>query len=1340
MDLTKRLTSDFCKLTVLLWGMLLACPAAIGANYSFTRIASNEGLSEQCVKSIVQDHWGFLWFGTKNGLNRWDGRQVKRYDVDDLERGCGNHNISALYEDADHRLWAGTDRGVYIMDPMSERFTLFDVSTDEGVQIKNWIAQITGDSQGCIWVVSPNEGAFRYNPQTGHMSMYRTAKDATSPHLHNPECMLVRQNGDIWLGTNGAGLFRLDQKTGQLWQMLEDRDGHSLSGKNIYVMAEQGDWIIVGEHEGMLMKYNPTTNVLTEVQAPNVHYKVIRTLAVDGDDLFVGTQDGLYIVNEHQGRETIIRENDFVPSGLTDNLIYSLYLDRDRGLWVGTMMSGACYLPRHGMQFTSYLPMGTPSSLHSKRLRDLLRVSDGDVWISDEEGGLSIFHSATQTIEQVPVTIYKGGSNRLGLMELGDDVWSGIFKNGLDIVNKHSHRITHYSPEQLGLGVEGSVYAMLCDSRGNIWLGTGNGVYRHSGGMRFTRVDALPDIFTQDLAEDGDGQIWIATMGSGVFRLDPQTLRTEHFYYEEGSTEGISSNGISSITVGKDKSLWFSTDRGGICMYSPQTKAWTRYSKADGLPDDVAYKILEDRKGRLWFGTNQGLVRFEPQSRQVLVYRSNNGLLGNQFNYKSAAKAADGLFLFGGTSGLISFQPRLADADSTSQHVFITNLRVNEADVRPGEGGILKTNILHTREITLPYDVASIGFDLSTLNFSGTESRFLEYQMGGLTNEWTTTQTGRDISYSQLQPGKYTFRVRPVGDPDHLTELHITVRHPWWSSIPAKIVYFLLAALLAYVVYRLIQRRQAETMKAREAHFREEQDKELLQAKINFFTDITHEIRTPLTLINGSVENLKDISIEDNALKKNIGAIEKNTRRLLNLINQLLDFRKVESNSMQLSFVNIDFGQLLQSIVARFEPTISGMHKTISLDLKDDDLRLQADQEAVTKIVSNLLNNARKYSETFIQVTARNDGDRMELRVTNDGDQIPAEKAEAIFQPFTRLDDTHNQPGSGLGLPMARSLAELHGGSLAIDTRSEYNEFVLTLPLKQQLTQPQPLAEREESIFLQDDHASAELSAPLTAKEAPGVSQLHTVLIVEDNEEVLSMIAEGLQKHYNVLRSKNGLQGLHKAQNEHVDLIVTDVMMPEMDGLEMTRRLKEDVETSHIPIIMLTAKQTLDNRLEGLRAGADAYIEKPFSFAHLLTQLETLLTNRQRERESFIKKPYLPVQSNGISKVEEQFISKITELIIQHIRQPEFNVEQLASEMCMSRSSLHRKIKEVSDMTPIDFIRLIRLKKAAELIRERGYRANEVCEMVGINSPSYFIKLFQKQFGMTPKEFANQKE
>lgn len=471
-------------------------------------------------------------------------------------------------------------------------------------------------------------------------------------------------------------------------------------------------------------------------------------------------------------------------------------------------------------------------------------------------------------------------------------------------------------------------------------------------------------------------------------------------------------------------------------------------------------------------------------------------------------------------------------------------------------------------------------------------------------------------------------------------------------------------------------------------------------------------------------------------VQKNIGAIEKNTKRLLNLINQLLDFRKVNSNGITPNFTNINLGELVTGIVERFEPTINRMHKTISLDIKDDGIVLQADREAVTKILSNLLNNARKYSETFIQVTVAASGDRLTVRVVNDGQKIPAEKAGEIFKPFTQLDTTHTQSGSGLGLPMARSLAEMHNGTLELDTASEYNEFVLVLPLRQdhvididgEAPQPQMSADPSLENYAEETHVS------------PGSTKGYTILVVEDNEEVMGMIADGLAPHYSVLTAKNGVQGLAKAHREHVDLVVSDVMMPEMDGLEMCRRLKEDIETSHIPVVMLTAKRTLDNRLDGLRAGADAYIEKPFSFVHLLTQVETLLLNRKRERESFVKKPYLPVQSSGISKVDEQFISRITELITKNIRSPEFNVEQLASEMCISRSSLHRKIKEVSDMTPIDFIRLIRLKKAAELIREKGYRANEVCEMVGINSPSYFIKLFQKQFGMTPKEFAQKKD
>ena len=441
---------------------------------------------------------------------------------------------------------------------------------------------------------------------------------------------------------------------------------------------------------------------------------------------------------------------------------------------------------------------------------------------------------------------------------------------------------------------------------------------------------------------------------------------------------------------------------------------------------------------------------------------------------------------------------------------------------------------------------------------------------------------------------------------------------------------------------------------------------------------------------------------------------------------------------MTLSYTNFNVCKMMSDIVDRFEPAINSLHKLITLDLKEDDVMLQADREAFTKIISNMLNNARKYSESFVQVELSLEDDKLKVAVINDGAKIPADKAEKIFKPFVRLDGTHQVSGSGIGLPMARSLAEMHGGTLNVDTSSEYNKFVLKLPLVQKGVVVTTEPTHEEPML----HEDLLTSQNMFADENLSVdkSKEYTVLVVEDNAEVAQMVAEKLAKEYNVLTAENGEDGLDKLAKNHIDIVVSDIMMPVMDGLQMTQKIKTNIETSHIPVILLTARQTLESNIEGLRSGADAYIVKPFSITHLLTQVQTLLENRKRERESFVHRPYLPSSKSSINKADENFLKKMTDLIVAHINQPEFNVEQLAAALCMSRSSLHRKIKDVSNLTPVDFIRLVRLKKAAELIRNNNYRVSEVCEMVGISSPSYFIKLFHKQFGMTPKEFADKKD
>ncbi len=1297
-------------------------------SYLFTHLDVRQGLPENCVKSIVQDKWGFMWFGTKNGLGRYDSNGIKCYSVDDKLLGVGNHNVSALYAAPDGNLWVGTDKGVYIFNPYDETFSFFNVETGNGHSITDWISQIESDKDGNVWIISPMEGAFRYNMLKKTLTQYKTAYEKPA-YKNNPQCMCVRENGEVWIGTNGAGLFLYDKNRDDLTQYVRDDTGYSVAEKNVYVMCNFGNKLIVGEHEDKLLAFDLAAKRFTEINS-QAHYKVIRALLYDGINLYIGTNEGLFIINR-KGEETHVSENHALPYSLSDNVVMSMYMDNDKGLWLGTNFGGVNYMPRTGIFFRDYVPTNLSNSFNGRRVREMATDANGKVWISSEDGMLNVYNPTTHTFELIDTPKYDGGTTRLGLMADGDKMWSGVFKNGLDVIDINTKRIAHYTPSDLNIE-EGSVYALYKDSKGRIWLGSGNGVYIKTDGMKFAQVETLPLFFVQDIAEDRYGNIWIATMGNGAFCYNPQTGR--HVNYSESTMRGnsISSNSISSITFDKKGNIWFSTDRGGICKYDLTTKQFSSYSKDDGLPDDIAYKILEDEDGYLWFGTNHGMVRFDEEKKNVTVYNNSYGLSGDQYSYKSATKVGNGDFIFGKVDGIVMFNPHLAKRNNNNKKVFITNVNVNNEEIKPAKRGILSKNILFADEIRLPHDFSNLSFCVSSVDFSSIENNNYEYMLSGVDKTWVKSKNHEgNILYSRLQPGTYTFKIRREGCKDNVTELRIVVAHPWYTSLLAIIIYVLIAAACGYYLYRVWQKKQLRRLAFREQQYRDITDKEILNSKINFFTNITHEIRTPLTLINGSLENIMSEKVDNPKVSKNLAAIGNNCERLLDLANQLLDFRKLNTNTMTLYFTNVDISAMLRGIIKRFEPEITRGHKKVSLDMEDENLTVPIDREAVTKIISNLLNNARKYSETFISIHVEKLEDDVEIVVINDGEKIPDNKAEEIFNPFVQLDKTNSMGGSGMGLSLARSLAELHSGKLEVDVSSEYNKFVLRLPMHQ-----------ENIIHMDEEQREVDLgtSVPSDAEQIElsndGNQKEYTILIVEDNAELLQMLNEKLEETYNTITVPNGKEAIRKLENSHVDIIISDIIMPVMNGLEMTRELKSNIEFNHIPIILLTAKNTIENHIEGLKAGADAYVDKPFKFTYLLAEIETILENRRRERESFLHKPYIPVQNTNINRQNEEFLRKMSELIIANIKSPDFNVERLGADMCMSRSSLHRKIKEVSDLTPIDFIKLIRLKKAAELIQEYDYRTNEVCEMVGINSPSYFIKLFQKQFGMTPKEFS----
>lgn len=1313
-----------------LCSLLLSVPsvkAQADSKFYFTHINGENGLSASNVKTILQDSYGFMWFGTKNGLNRYDGTSVLQLNCDDQIAGTGNHNISALYEDKDRKLWVGTDRGIYIYDPAMDIFTRLRPESPDKITPDNWVAEILADSAGYVWALIPDQGLFRFSG-TEEVSHYPIT-DKTNFKNESPECMAVNEKGEVWVGTSGVGLYKYNPEKDSFEQYLVDRNGKSLANKNIMSICFQDDAIVLAIHEGELFKYDICTNELTTIPFPGERKTFLRDVVCFGDELWVGSHHGLFILNEKKKSMLHLKEDLMRSFSLSDNIIYSIYKDTQGGIWIGTMFGGINYLPNHRLSFDKYVPGSDGHSLNTKRIRGLAEDENGCIWIGTEDNGMNVLNSSTGKVRQVYDNV-PGHLITLCVRHYGNRIYSGLFKQGMNEIRLPDEQIRCLSEEELGID-EGSVYDFMIDSKGRKWIGTGWGLYMAEPNKKYHRVDAIGYNWAFCIMEAKDGTIWVASMGNGVWRCKPESGIYRNYVYEGGKKNTLSSNSVSSIMQDSKGNIWFSTDRGGICRYNEEQDDFTSFGIEEGLPDDVCYDILEDRHSNLWFGTNKGLVRFNPESKDISVFTNKDGLLGNQFNYRSALKASDGKFYFGGVDGLISFDPDTPDEDRPLPPVYISKFSIYNKEVTVhSPNSPLKQCIVHTSEIELPYDQSNISFDIAMLSYSTMETNQYYYRMLPLDKEWIRAASNKNISYAKLPPGKYIFQVKAThhaskSEPS-TRSLTVVILPPWWLSVWAYVLYVLTVILILFCWFFWYKRRKERQMEERQKLFEIEKEKELYESKVDFFTEIAHEVRTPLTLINGPLEAIQEEDIPEAKKKKYISVIVQNTKRLLELTGQLLDFQKIGANKLFMKFESVDITALLRGIVIRFEVTFNLNNKELILKLTEEEIWAAVDKEAITKIVSNLLNNALKYASKCIQVELEKDESYFTIRVISDGNKIPEEVCQYIFEPFYQMEKGGApKNGVGIGLSLARSLASLHKGTLSLDTTYEKeNVFVLTVPLNKEGISLENSKTVQKDIVELDEETSVE-------------TDMHgyTLLLVEDNESMLAFISERLRESFTVETAKNGAEAIEVLKSSHIDLIISDIMMPVMNGYQLCREIKSDIELSHIPVIFLTAKNDLESKINGLKYGAEAYVEKPFSFDYLKEQILSLLNNRRREREAFSKRPFFSVDNMQMNKADEEFMNKVIRIIEDNITDDNFGVEKMADILCMSRSSLLRKIKTIFNLSPLDFIRLIRLKKAAEYIQEGKYRMGDICYMVGINSPSYFSKLFLKQFGMTPKDF-----
>ena len=1309
------------RIFVLLFAFLFFSFNGLASGYHFLRIDAENGLSNNSVKSVCQDSQGFIWFGTLNRLNRYDGISFSVYDCYDSDIQRGNNNISAIFEDADRTLWLGTDKGVFRHDPVTEKIASFDVATANGVCIVDWVADIRQDEDGNVWIVVPNQGLFRYNPVEQKLSFYTVVKDFKLS-LNAPQCIFIGADGKIWVGSTNEGLFLYNHLEDNFIQYAgNESEGVSLEGKWIYSICEDNDYIYLGIHSGGLFQFDKRKKSFSEFKIPELSNSPINCMTMLSDnELWIGTHIGIYIVDVQTGKTENIQENSEDNHSLSGNTVNKIYKDKEGGIWIGTNTGGISYLPNRTSLFERYYPTQEQHSIKSKYIKEVKEDRKGNIWIGTDDAGISMFNPQTKEFS----TIGSSQHNKVwGLLAVGSDIWAAYFNLGLGVIQETGSRIRYYSPSEIGLDEE-NIQVLYEDRKGRVWAGTTWGVcVMNDYSMKFRQMKEFGLCFVFDIIEDKDGYIWIATMGSGVFQYNPVNESITHYTSESGS--GLSSNSVSCITEDHQGRLWFSTDRGGLVSFDKATNSFKSYSVKDGLPDDVTYKVLEDRKHNLWFGTNKGLVRFNPQTNNIRVFTRQEGLLSNQFNYKAALASSNGRFYMGNQKGLIAFNP-----DDFHENKFIPPIHITKMYVSNTElAYTLTQNILYTKKVRLKHNQSNVTFEFASLSFVAPQSNRFAYKMQGVDHDWIYTAKNNSVSYAGLSPGKYTFMVKGSNNDgvwnNDGTSLEIEISPPWWMSGTAYLLYFIFSALIAGVAFVQGKRFYKKKSEERQRLFEVEKERELYEAKVNFFTDIAHEIKTPVTLINGPLEAIMTEEIPTESMRRNLSLIDKNAKNLLELTNQLLDFRRINNHKLLMRFRRINVSQLLKDILSSYKPQFGQLSKQVIYNIAETEIYAIIDKDSLTKILNNLLSNAVKYSDEMINISLSTDKSHFLFVVSNDGALIPADAQSKIFEPFFQYRPTDKKvEGSGIGLSLAHSLTELHNGELAFSTEQQLNTFTLKIPLLQEVSNIEETLDPEVST-------QSESPAPQHGDERK------TVLVVEDNADLLGFIIDGLSKDYSVEHATNGIEAMKVLEQKNVDIVVSDVMMPEMDGLELGEYIKSNIEHSHIIVVLLSAKNDTQSKIKAFKIGVDAYIEKPFSFQYLQARLDSLLENRQRIIELFLQKPFVPVQQSGMNKAEESFLNQLVSIINNNMADSDFNVERLADLSNMSRSSLHRKMKATVNSTPTDFINYMRMQKAAQLLQEGGFRVKEVCYLVGVQSQSYFIKLFQKQYGVTPKEYEN---
>lgn len=1327
----------------------------------------NEGISQLSVMTIYQDSRGYLWFATKNGLNRFNGKEYKIYHREDgNEQSLSNNSVTSITEDQEGFLWVGTSNGLNRIDLNTNEIKRYNLETN-GL-VANSISTVYTDRSGCLWV-GTWEGLNRYNREGDHFEYIPIEDDTERAMIVT---LLEDSSGRFWIGTRNKGLLLCDHQMNLISQFTSESKNMPLNNNNITSIYEDDKkQIWVGCKNSGLNKINLRDNEVTSYTNLNsgLSNNSVRCIIEWQGKLLIGTFDGIFDLDKATERIVKVAGYDDINKSLSHYSVYCFCVDRDETLWVGTFAGGVNYLNKFTNRFVLHKPQ-EELNIRTGIYGAITYESPEDLWIATEGYGLLNYNRRTNESHYYlidPSVRFAFDTNIIKSVFYEDGyVWCGTTKGEIYKFNIKTKKFSLYHQYP----IEYSIYSIIRDHNDVLWVGGASTEF----GLTCFVNDSLVTTFYNNvdepiyfsnvrcILEEEDGVFLLGSTAEGLLRFDTHKKRLTK-YSNEASVEKyrIPNNYISAIVRTKSGEIWVSTYGGGIFQLD-ESKAIRRIMTVrEGLLDNNICTLVESSDQRLWMSTVNGLIMFDPAKDEVRNYHRHNGIDIREFTLHSGIALPDGSLCFAGSNGFVTFHVEAMDKNNNIPPVVLEQLSVNNHPVKVGDESAILNKVLDGMEtIRLAYNENNFSITYQALNYIYATQNQYAYKLEGYDTDWNYVGERNSAFYTNLSPGKYVFRVKASNNDGVWNEegrsLAIVVQPPLWRTWYAYLFYVIaLAAIIYGILYYVNIKRNLEAgLKMKQLE--KQKQEEFHQAKIRLFTNFSHELRTPLMLIITPFEELVkrvDIPAE---LHDKLSIIYKNAQKLLLLVNQLMDLHKNQAGSMDLKVSEGDICEYIKEIYYAFNQIALTNEVKFTLNCTPKTINGWFDKSLLEKVVFNLLSNAFKYTASgesvlmeVSEVTLKElDPKRIDglykdenihyviLKVKDSGKGIEEGEADKIFTPFYQIPETSgiNLSGTGIGLSLVYTIVQLHRGVIYVDhTETKGACFVVILPVSRSAFSEEQIESRETDKIAEITNTE-DISVSLPVPENKDQPK-YKILLVEDDKDVRDYLKKSLETEYIVIEAADGVRAYEKVVQDFPDLVLSDIMMPKRDGLELCTMIKNDIRIGHIPVILMTARSMVVHIKEGFQAGADDYIVKPFNMDVLQTRIRSLLASREQLKKLYGKRFSPDVMGIEVKSADERFSQKLFDVIEKNISNEKLDVELLCTEIGISRANLYRKLKSITELSPMELIRNKRLEMAAKLLKESEMNVSEIASHLGFNSHSYFSNSFKTFYGCTPTEF-----